>query len=117
MAIYFPTLSTNPAVNDWSEEVSKDPTIRSDTENGYTVTRARFTRLRKKWIVKYKGLDLNDKQSLENFQKEVLVGSEIFKWICISDNIQYDCRLLKPIRFIPVGTKNYWNAELEIEEV
>lgn len=113
----FPTLSAEPDVRNYSETIAYDPTIRSDTEGGYTITRARFTRLRKKWHIYYPVMTVTDKDTLQNFEKSVLVGSDSFEWTNPADGQTYTVRFVTSIIYRPLSTKNYWIVEFDLEEV
>ena len=55
----FPTLYRhgteihNPVVEDFVDTMAIDPAVRSQSEGGYITSRARFSRIVRKWTVKY----------------------------------------------------------------
>ena len=112
----FPTLSTNSGIAGHSETIAHDPTLRNETDSGYVITRAKFTRLVNKWHVSYKYITDTDKSTLEIFQSDVKVGTDAFYWIePISGYVVKTVRFLNKIEFLRVSL--YWNAEFDIEEV
>lgn len=117
MAQTYPTLSTLPEVNGYEQTLANDPTIRNDTEGGYTVTRARFTRLRRKFKIKYSVLSRTDKTSLETLQTNANVGSDTISWYNPDLAATITVRLMAPIVFTPTETTTYWSADFELEEV
>lgn len=116
----FPTLSSYaiPEVNAWQESKAFDPTIRSPQEAGYILTKARFTRIPKKWHISYETLQNDDKISLENFETARKVGAESFNWTNPKNSIVYVVRFLAPISFgFNSQSSMYWKAEFDLEEV
>lgn len=112
----FPTLSVYPSIHGWAEEVAVDPTIRNDYEAGYVITRARFTRIPKKWHVVYNAMPQSDKEILQAFENDVKVGSCAFNWTNPLDNIQYTVRFLAPISY-RLLSPGIWQVEFDLEEV
>lgn len=115
----FPTLSENPSVEGWEEDLAFDPTIRSSFEGGYVQTRARTTRIPEKWKIKYEVLPTADKDILKVFQRDtVLVGSSSFNWTNPLDSVIYEVRIAEKFVFTPTGnTIDYWTCEAVFEEV
>lgn len=113
----FPTLSQNPDISGWEEQVAFNPTIRSETDGGYVLTRARFTRLPRRWNLVYRVLPVADVNTLKTFEGTVKVGSDSFLWTNPQNSTQYTVRLLEPIRYSMHGSKNYWDVEMVLEEV
>jgi hypothetical protein len=116
----FPILSDYavPLVDDWEETLSVDPTIRSPVEAGYVQTRAKFTRIPKKWHIFYPLILDTDKVSLESFQDTVKVGADKFYWINDKDLVTYEVRLLSPMVFnIHPQSSIYWTATFDLEQV
>ena len=113
----FPTLSIKPDVSGWEEQIGYDPTIRSPYEAGYILTRPRFTRIINKWTVQYIGLPKADKETLQDFEKQVKVGSNAFDWANPADGNTYTVRFVKPINYKPRDNVNFWDVQFELEEV
>lgn len=115
----FPVLNVQPLLPDWKESKAKDPTIRLETDGGYTVTAARFTRTPpKKYHLKYEPLTASEKTSLESLEDEVQVGAGIITWTNPFTAAVLDVRLAAPIEFRPFkGSPNLWTAEFDVEVV
>ena len=115
----FPTLSVAPIVSDWDETAAHDPTIRNETDGGYVITGARFTRKPpKKYHIKLEPLPPTDKGLLESLEEEIRVGAGIFTWTNPNTAGSHDVRLKAPIRYrLYKGTPNLWTAEFDLEEV
>jgi hypothetical protein len=114
----FPTLSSDaPDVDSWKEQRAFDPTIRARSEGGYTKTRPRTTRIPMQWKVRYGYLSAADKSTLQAFENTVKVGSDAFTWTNPVDGLQKTVRFKEPVKYVPVGTKNYWRADFILEEV
>ena len=115
----FPTItSCGPRVSAFEESLAIDPTLRSPTEAGYKMTRAKFTRIPKKWTFFYPALSATDKGSLDTFQlTTVRVGADSFSWTNPSNTTSYTVRLAAPIVFRGVTGKPVWSAQIELEQV
>lgn len=112
----FPTLSQNPAIN-WGEKKAFDPTIRSKAEGGYVQTRSRFTRLPKKWEIKYKSISTADKDLIEAHEDTQRVGADKFNWTNPLNSTVYEVRYLEPIDYKIAGAQGYWDVEFILEQV
>ena len=111
----FPTLSVTPSMSNYNQTIAHDPTLRNETDGGYVVTRAKFTRLVNKWHVLYKYITNADKSTLETFENDVKVGTDAFYWTePVSGDVK-TVRFLNRIEFPKASL--YWNAEFDIEEV
>ncbi len=116
MSTTFPTLSRDP--EPITEELANDPTIRSSMENGLVLTRARHTKLLKKWIVRYRLLTEADKTLLTDFQDNIVVGAGTITWSNPKTDASFTTRLAKPISFKVMSDHNdKWTAEIEMIEV
>ena len=73
MAATFPTLTGGkplvPEISDYEDNLRVDPTIRSPKEGGYVVTRARFTRMPRKFRVYYDGITTANKDLIKTHQE------------------------------------------------
>lgn len=114
----FPSLTYPPDPGSWQETVLEDPTLRGRSEGGYTVTRSRFTAVKKKWKIKYPIVTDDDKDTLESFENTtVYYGTESFTWYNHHTQTNYTVRFLTPIEFAKIPGKKYlWSAEFEIGE-
>lgn len=111
----FPILTSYANVDGLTDTLAFDPTIRTQTESGALITRARFTSVKKKWTYSYRFLSETDKTRLENFQESVNVGSAIFNWTHVKTSIVYAVRLEKPFEFfVEPGFPNKWRAAVSL---
>ena len=110
-------LTQTPIVNE--EIAAFDPTIRSRYEGGYVSTRARFTRMPRRWSVKYEWMTTTNKGTLQTFEEARVVGSESFTWTNPMDSTSYTVRFFEPVRYTPTPSTNfqYWTVEFTLEEV
>ena len=112
-------LTQTPIVNE--EIVAFDPTVRSQYEGGYVSTRSRFTRIPRRWDVKYEWMTTVNKGTLQTFEEARGVGSESFTWTNPIPLVSttHAVRFLEPMRCIPVPKTNfqYWTVEFILEEV
>ena len=118
----FPILTQGPNVNDFEKEVAVDPTIRSQFENGYQLTRNRFTVVPKKWKLTFEYLTDTDKSTLETFEEDTAgFGGTSFDWENTEDGETYDVRFAEPVKwkFNPLDNRiplRRWRAELTLVE-
>lgn len=111
----FPTLSKVPAYP--LDEESEDAVLRSSSEAGYQTTRPRFTRVHRKFSVKYEGSPQADKNLLDTFYYITLGnGSAIFQWTHPQTSSVINVRFAKPIKF-SLTFDNHYNIEFSLEEV
>ncbi len=110
-------LTQTPIVNE--EIVAFDPTVRNRYEGGYVGTRARFTRLPRRWSVKYEWMTTANKETLRTFEDARAVGSDSFTWTNPMDSTGYTVRFFEPVRYTPALNTNfqYWTVEFILEEV
>ena len=110
-------LTQTPIVNE--EIAAFDPTVRSQYEGGYVSSRSRFTRIPRRWDVKYEWMTTVNKGTLQTFEEARGVGSESFTWTNPMDSTSYTVRFLEPVRYTPTLLTNfqYWTVEFILEEV
>lgn len=114
MAI-FPSLSKKPAYP--LEESHEDSVIRSAMDAGYEVTRARFTRSRRTWSLRYRLTPTSDATTLRNFfQNTVKNGSESFTWVHPVFDTSHTVTFKEPIHFEYVAY-GLWNFEFTLQEI
>ena len=117
----FPTLTITPTIRGWKESKAVDPTLRVQTEAGYAQTRAKFTRITKKWgAIQYSGMFDSDKALISAFEETVKVGSDSFTWTNSEDNASYTVRFLAPIEYeltYKNGNEKQWSVSFQLEEV
>lgn len=92
-----------------------DPTIRSQSEGGYVVTRPRFTRVPKTFEFSYKMLPDADKDTLKAFEETVAFTSGIFVWTHPKTSATYNVRFDKTLEFEYVEF-GYWSVAIKLNE-
>jgi len=118
----FPTLTQGSSVLDFEQETAVDPTMRSQFENGYQLTRNRFTVVPKKWKLVFEYLTEIDKSTLETFEKDTAgFGGTSFNWENTDDGTTYDVRFAEPVKwtFNPLDVRvplKRWKAEIILVE-
>lgn len=117
----FPTLSsfklTEEVYDSWEIGYVNDPTIRSDQEAGYEVTRSRFTRDRRTWSYEYPYYTLADKTILEAFQVSMRFGANSFNWTNPIGGNTFVVRFAEPIVFKPMKGTSYWKIKIKVAQV
>lgn len=109
----------NPIVGDWDDMIAHDPTIRSQSEGGYVKSRARFTRIARKWTVKYDWVTKANKNTIKAFEAARYGGSANFTWTNPEDSTDYTVRFLGLVRYPPHPHTNFlwWMIEFILEEI
>ncbi len=95
----FPTLSCQPDSSLFTEKPASDPTIRSQSESGAVITRARFTTIAKVWDLRYRFMLASDKTTLTAFEKTVNYGSGEFWWLHPLDNQYYKVKFAESVNY------------------
>lgn len=113
MPYQFPDTTDKPSFP--IEETYEDNTIRSPLEAGYELTRPRYTKLRKRFRVRYVWATQDTKDAIENFYQTVQC-SEIFEWTHPKEGTTYNVRFVNPPRFT-YEAAIFWNIEFELREV
>ena len=110
-------LTQTPTVTE--DTIAFDPTIRSQYEGGYVVSRSRFTRMPRRWSLRYEWMTTTNKDTLRTFEEARVVGSDSFTWTNPMDSTAYTVRFLEPVRYVPTLNTNsqYWTVEFTLEEV
>ncbi len=115
----------SPVVGDFEDTMAHDPAIRSQSEGGYVTSRARFTRIARKWIVNYTWMSKANARTnpaatgIKAFEDARAGGSDNFDWPNPDDGVTYDVRFLGLVRYIPHENTNFlwWMVEFVLEEV
>lgn len=112
----------NPIVGNFDDTMAHDPAIRSTSEGGYVKSRARFTRIRRKWTVHYDWMTTVNKDKIRDFEDSVFGGSDHFTWINPADGSSQDVRFLPnpqavTYRAHPKVNFKFWMVEFILEEV
>jgi phage-related protein len=117
----FPSLSRSPSYS--IKESREDSVLRSDYEAGYVNTRQRFTRVRRKWELRYPYLTEVDVSTLRTFiDTTVHGGADAFDWTNPVDSVTYQVRLQKPPEFIayfsnPGLSGTIYSADILLDQV
>ncbi len=113
------TLVHTPVVGDFEDTMVQSPTIRSGSDGGYVQTRARFTRVTRRWTVHYEGVCKVNMDTIKAFEDARLGGSESFTWTNPEDGGTYTVRFFEPVRYTPWPNTNFlrWRIEFVLEEV
>lgn len=116
----FPTLSANAVPDSSQFRVSyEDPSMRTDMEGGYVITRARHTRPpRRTWMVVYRMLTNADRALLETLWDTVRGGSATFNWTNPQNSTTYEVRFKDPLNFSYSGrgTNQRWDCSFSLEQ-
>ena len=110
----FPQLSYQ-SYESW-EETFEDAVIRSPFEAGYELTRKRFTHVRKIWRIRAI-LSEEDKNILQQFEKDTDYGANAFDWLNPEDNLIYTVRFAERITYRPVSNRKFWDVTYTLVEV
>lgn len=112
-------LVQQPQVDPMNNQMASDPVISSPIEGGYRTTRARFTRIVRKWAIRYEWMTVTNKNTIKTFEEARVAGAESFTWTNPSDSTSYTVRFVGPIIYTPHKDTNwlYWILEFELEQV
>lgn len=97
------------------EEI-EDAALRSPTENGLVISRAKFTKQREKFTLIWTALPTQDYNVLKAFYKSMLGGSDSFIWIHPVTNKEYIVRFGSGLKFSNDGP-DIWSGSVELGEV
>lgn len=114
--IAFPTLTAEPLATNWSEMSAKDSVVRTTSESGKTLRRARFTSSLKKWSISYPVMNQADKDLLTTFENAINRGADSFTWTNPQDNLTYNVNLNGPIDYEIKFSNDKWSVKFELEE-
>ena len=95
---------------------TEDPAIRTPFENGSEQTRARFTRLRRTWTLKWNAMTNAQHDTLLTFWGTVNGGTTAFDWTNPYDDATYEVRFNSPIKETWINP-DHWAIEVEIKEI
>ena len=96
----------------------EDNVLRSKSENGYVITRLKYTRQRKTWpVIRWGSMSREDWLALLRFyQEDTAFGSLIFEWTDPSDDEVYFVRFAEPPKSELI-VQNRYQVEIRLEEV
>lgn len=92
-----------------------DPSLRDDFENGMAQTRAKYTRIRRRWTIKYNALTIAQRNTLYAFYLSVLGGSEAFEWENPEDDETYVVRIISNSYAESLITDKYYAISVLLE--
>lgn len=101
-------------------ENPEDPAVRVDTDGGYEITRARFTRApRRTWTTGFASLTETEKGTLATFWNTVKGGSAYFDWTNPNTLAVHVVRFTKSLSWKYVGklANKRWDVDIEVREV
>jgi phage-related protein len=98
------------------EEVTEDPSIRSEFEDGIVQTRAKFTRLRRTWALSWEYMWGADYRILRSFYEQMRGGALAFIWTHPTEGVSFEVRFRDTIR-ASNQSYDYWNVSLTLEQV
>lgn len=114
----FPTLSIGQDSSQYELEI-EDPSMKSEMEGGYVVSRAKHTRApRKTFKSGFTDLSGDDKATLTAFYETVRGGSVIFDWTDPASLTVYQVRFMEKLNFKYVGMGNTqrWNVGFSLQQ-
>ena len=113
------TLAHTPVVGEFESTMATDPAIRSVSESGYVQSRARFTRIRRRWTVKFDGVTKTNKNTIKTFEDARVGGADSFTWTNPEDSTAYTVRFLEPVMYKPWTNANFtrWTIDFVLEQV
>lgn len=103
----------------FSEEAA-DPGMRAETDGGWVISRARYTRRpRRTWTGAYTDITGVDKVVLDGFWDTTMGTSRGFQWTNPTDGIARDVRFKSAPAFTytGVGPRRLWSCSLVLEEI
>ena len=113
----FLTLSRLPDRASFKQSLVQDPTLVSDFENGYQITRAKYSNVAKKFEFTLSFLTDADKILLEDFEKTVNYRASEFDWVNPADDFTYEVRFDSNLIFTEERAQNHWNVDIMIVEI
>ena len=119
------TLAHTPVARELEETIAQDPTIRNQFDGGYVRTRAKFTRIVRRWSVRFEGVSTTNKETIRDFENNaktgagVFAGIDYFTWTNPADSTPYSVRFVGVVRYVPWGNTNFgrWNIEFVLEQL
>jgi len=113
------TMIQNPVVETFDDNMAQDPTIRSQSEGGYVTSRARFTRVTRKWTIRYEWMSKANKNTIKAFEDARHAGAESFTWTNPENATTYTVRFATPVTYTAHAHTNWlwWIVEFILEQV
>lgn len=98
------------------KEEIEDAALRSESENGLVISRAKFSRQREKFTLVWLALPTKEYSILKAFYKAMLGGSNSFLWKHPVTDKEYIVRFGTELKFSNDGP-NIWSGSVELSEV
>lgn len=119
MAVNYPTFASAKFDSKTYTEEQDDPAMRNKMEGGYTITRPRYSRIRKTFSFTYRSMTEADKATMQTFWGTTKGGSEIINWTNPYNNTVYQVRFLEKLQWTQVGagTLKLWDCAVKLEQV
>jgi len=113
------TTIQNPVVGSFDDVMAQDPAIRSQSEGGYITSRARFTRVARRWTIRYEWMTQANKNTIKAFEDARHAGAESFTWTNPENATAYTVRFVEPVRYTAYPHTNFlwWSVEFVLEQV
>jgi len=113
------TLEQEPIVEYFDDTMAQDPAIRSRSDGGYITSRARFTRITRRWTVRYEFVSKANKDIILSFENARLAGAENFIFSRPDYATAVNVRFLGPVTYTPSTHANFlfWTVEFVLEQV
>ena len=112
----FPTLTSKPLATDWSEMAIADSTLKTLSDSGQVIRRAKFTSRLKKWSVYYPLITQADKDLLTTFEDSINSGADSFSWTNPQNSLVYAVTLEAPIEYVLTYNIDKWSVRFVVEE-
>ena len=108
----FPTIQLPSGM----EEITEDPSLRTEFESGIVQSRARFTRVRRIWQLRWELMRGADYRALRVFYVQMRGGSLSFDWLHPAEVEVFHVRFQGEIRSRNLS-HDYWDVEITLEQV
>lgn len=115
----FPTLSKEQDERYFSVS-HEDPSLKSDIEGGYVVTRSRFTRTpRRTFSTGFTDISEADKTALEAYWDSKKGGSGIVSWTHPVTDVVIQTRFVSELdfKYTGIGGFHRWTVQFKLQEV
>lgn len=108
-------VKTTPDGN-WSSEYVTDPTVRSTAEAGYRKIRGRFSKLPKRYSIRYTGLTTHDKDLIATFEDDNY--GAYFYWNAPDTGTGSYVIFASTVSYRPINNTNHslWTVEFTVEQ-
>ena len=119
--LVFPLLPSGKSLDAAKFETSAaDPGMRQETDGGYVITRARYTRKpRKSWKCALTNITGADKIVMDDFWDTTRGTARAFSWVCPTDMLTYNVRFKASFSMTHrgAGATQFWDCSFELEQV